>query len=100
MIDLALNLGCIYLEELNVSAGPNYRSRRIVGEFIELLPSTIERDVIMKINASPYFSLMIDECTDVVILKQLVFNLVARYLHVLPTGDVETKFNISISAIS
>ena len=67
LIDLAINLGCTYLEELNVSARANYRSRRIVGEFIELLPSIIERDIIMKIKASPYFSVMIDESTDVVI---------------------------------
>ena len=72
LIYLAINLGCTYLEELNVSTRVNYRSRRIVGEFIELLSSIIERDIIMKIKASPYFSVMIDESTDVAILKQLV----------------------------
>ena len=42
----------------------------------------------MKITASPYFSVMIDESTDVAILKQLV--LVACYL--LPTRDVGTNY--------
>lgn len=88
LIELAINLSCTYLEELNVSARANYRSRRIVGEFIELLSSIIERDIIVKVKASPYFSLMTDKCTDVSILKQLV--LVACY--VLPTGDVETNY--------
>ena len=88
LIDLAINLGCTYLEELNISTRANYRSRRIVGEFIELLSSITERDIIVKVKASPYFSLMTDESTDVAILKQLV--LVARYI--LPTGDVETNY--------
>ena len=88
LIDLEIILGCTYLEELNVSARANYRSKRIVGEFIELLSSTIERDIIVKVKASPYLSLMIDESTDMAILKQLV--LVAHYL--LPTGDVETNY--------
>ena len=87
-IDLAINLGCTYLEELNVSVRANYRSRRIVAEFIELLSSIIERDIIAKVKASPYFSLMTDKSTDVAILKQLV--LVARY--VLPSGDVEMNY--------
>ena len=88
LVDLAISLGCTYLEELNVSARANYRSRRIVGEFIELLSSILEKDILVKVKASPYYSLMTDESTDVAILKQLV--IVARY--VLPTGEVETNY--------
>lgn len=43
LIDLPINLGCTYLGELNVSARANHRSRQIVGEFIEILSSIIER---------------------------------------------------------
>ena len=37
----------------------------VKGAFIELLSSIIERNIIMKIKASPYFSVMIDKSTDV-----------------------------------
>ena len=49
LIDLTINLRCTYLEELNISARANYRSRRIVEKF-ELLSSTMERDIIMKVK--------------------------------------------------
>ena len=88
LVDLAISLRCTYLEELSVSARANYRSRRIIGEFIELLLSIIEKDILVKVKASPYFSLMTDESTDVANLKQLV--IVARYI--LPTGEVETNY--------
>ena len=39
-------------------------------------------------KASPYFTLMTDEYTDMAILKQLV--MVAHY--VLPTGEAETNY--------
>ena len=88
LLDLAISLGCTYLEKLSVSARANYRSRRIVGEFVELLSSIIERDVLLKVKASACFSLLAAESTDVAVLKQLV--LVARYI--LPTGEVETNY--------
>ena len=78
----------MYLEELNISARANYRSRWIVTKFIELLSSVIEKDILAKVKANSYFLLMIDESTDVAVLKQLV--VVACYS--LPTGEVETNY--------
>ena len=43
LVDLAISLGFTYLDELNVGATANYRSRQIVIEFIELLSSVIEK---------------------------------------------------------
>ena len=88
LVDLAISLGCMYLEELSVSARANCRSGQIVTKFIELLSLVIEKDIIAKMKPSPYFSLMIDESTDMAVLKQLV--VVACYN--LPTGDVETDY--------
>ena len=85
---MAVLLRFTYLEELNVSARANYRCRQIVTNFIELLSSIIEKDILAKVKASPYFLLMIDESTDVAVLKQLV--VVARYN--LPNGEVETNY--------
>ena len=58
LIDLAINLGCTYLEEY-VSARANYRSKTIVREFIELLSSRVEQDIITKIKSSTYSILLL-----------------------------------------
>ena len=88
LLDLAISLGCTYLKELNVADNANYRSRQIVGEFLQTLSMQIEDDVLQNLASSSYFALMTDESTDISVLKQLV--LVARYI--LPTGDVTTSF--------
>lgn len=84
LLDLAMSLGCNYLKELHVADNATYRSRQIVGEFLQTLSLQIEDDMLQGLASSSYFSLMTDESTDISVLKQLV--LVARYL--LPTGDV------------
>ena len=45
-------------------------------------------DILAKVKASPYFSFMIDESTDVAVLKHSV--MVAHYT--LPPGEVETNY--------
>lgn len=57
-------------------------------EFLQTVSHQVEDDILEKVTSSTYFSLMIDESTDIAVLKQLV--LVARYI--LPTGDVTTSF--------
>ena len=88
LLDLAISLGCDYLKELNVADNATYRSRQIVGEFLQTISLEIEKDTLQKFGSSTYFLLMTDESTDISVLKQLV--LVARYI--LPTGDVATSF--------
>ena len=88
LLDLSINLGCDYLKELNVADNATYRSRQIVGEFLQTISLEIEKNTLQKLSSSTYFSLMTDESTDISVLKQLV--LVARYI--LTTGDVTTSF--------
>ena len=87
LFDLAISLGCNYLKEL-VADNANYRSRQIVGQFLQTISVQIEDDVLQDLPSSSYCALMTDESTDISVLKQLV--LVARYI--LPTGDVTTSF--------
>ena len=47
-------------------------------EMIEAIGFTIKRDVLEKLCASPYYSIMLDESTDLSTVKQL--GLVVQYL--------------------
>ena len=87
LLDLAINLGCTYLKELHVADNAHYRSTQTVGEFLQTLLVQIECSL-KALASSPYFSLMIDESTDIAVIKQLV--LVGRYI--LPTDDATTTF--------
>ena len=88
LLDLAIDLGCNYLKELHIAGNATYRSRQIVGEFLQSISSQVEEDTLQQLASSTYLSLMTDESTDISVLKQLV--LVIRYL--LPTGNVTTSF--------
>ena len=39
IMDLAINLGCDYLKELEIGANARYRSHAIIGEFLKVLPT-------------------------------------------------------------
>ena len=85
LLDLAIDLGCNYLKELHVAGNATYRSRQVVGEFLQ---SISRQNTLQQLASSTYFSIMTDESTDISVLKQLV--LVVSYL--LPTGNVTTSF--------
>ena len=88
LLDLAIDLGCNYLKELHIAGIATYRSRQIVGEFLQSISRQVEEDTLQQLASSTYFSIMTDESTDISVLKQLV--LVICYL--LPTGNVTTSF--------
>ena len=75
-------------KELHIAGNATYRSRQIVGEFLQSISRQVEEDTLQQLASSTYFSIMTDESTDISVLKQLV--LVIRYL--LPTGNVTTSF--------
>ena len=87
-LDLAIDLGCNYLKELHIARIATYRSRQIVGEFLQSISRQVEEDTLQQLASSTYFSIMTDESTDISVLKQLV--LIICYL--LPTGNVTTSF--------
>ena len=91
-MDLAINPGCNYLKKLEVGANARYWSHAIIGEFLKVLATVIEEQL-SHVTKSSFYSLLMDESTDIAVKKQLV--LVARYL----VGGVGTTAFINIQDI-
>ena len=71
-VELAIKLGCEELKDLNVGANASYTSEEIIQEFIAIILQVTEEDTLKELKGSPTFSLMVDESTDISVLKQLV----------------------------
>ena len=67
-MDLAINLGCDHLKELEVGANARYRSHAIIGEFLKVLATVIEEQLSHVIKSS-FYSLLTDESTDIAVKK-------------------------------
>ena len=72
LLTLVENLGCQYFEALRVGQNATYTSPQIAGEFLTILDGMIKEKVLNEIRQSDTYSIMIDESTDISILKQLV----------------------------
>ena len=71
LLQLAVSLGCSYINELNVGGNAHYTSHRIIDEFVEVLSDCVAEDTLSKINESSFIGLMCDESTDVGVKSQL-----------------------------
>ena len=87
LIDLCINMGCNYMKELRRGGNASYRSEQVISEFLCTLSDTVKEVVMTKMRDSPTFSLMIDESTDVSVLKQLVV-----YGRAVVDGKLESHF--------
>ena len=87
LIDLYINMGCNYMKELRRGGNASYRSEQVISEFLCTLSDTVKEVVMTKMRDSPTFSLMIDESTDVSVLKQLVV-----YGRAVVDGKLESHF--------
>ena len=87
LLDLAIDLGSDYLRSLRQAGNAHYRSEQIMSEFVQCLARCIQEDVIAKMRGSDTVRLMIDESTDVSILKQLVV-----YGRGIVNGELECHF--------
>ena len=72
LLTLAENLGCEYFKALNVGCNATYTSPQIVAEFLEVIDGLVLEDILGGMRGSSAFSIMVDESTDVSMLKQLV----------------------------
>ena len=70
--DLAIQLGCDYLNELSLGRNAQYTSEQIISELLSCLSLVIEQQILSYMQSSDRFALMTDESTDIAILKQLV----------------------------
>ena len=87
LLDLAKSLGVQYLNDLYVGENAAYRSERFVQEIVSALGEVVVRKIRVALQNSPFFVLMIDETTDVAVMKQLV--IYAKYIE---NGAVQTRF--------
>ena len=62
-------MGCSYILHAAVAIA-SYRSKQVVAEFLFCLSDSIkQKKVLLKMKSSPIFSILIDESTDVSVLK-------------------------------
>ena len=80
-------MGVQYLNDLYVGENAAYRSERFVQEIISAIGEVVVRKICVVLQNSPFFVPMIDETTDVAVMKQLV--IYARYIK---DGAVQTRF--------
>ena len=79
--------GCECIRNLYVGENAKYTSPEVVKEMQEVLSQCIKSDIRDEIQKSPYFSIMIDESTDVSTTKALIV-----YAHLLVDGVRKTRF--------
>lgn len=87
LLTLAESLGCEYFKALNVGRNAKYTSPQIVAEFLDIISGLVEEDVLENVKASSFYSLMVDESTNISILKQLVL-----YGRCVVNGELKTRF--------
>ncbi len=87
LLHLAKSLSCFYLSELEVAKNASYKSHRIIDEFLTLMSSCVEKDILDKMQCSPAVSILCDESTDLANVKQLVI-----FSHFLFAGQFQSCF--------
>ena len=88
LIDAVKLMGCDYFKHLHQGENAKYKSKRIIQEFLEVLAKQIEEKQLQELSCSTFFSLMINESTDVAVVNEMV--VYARYL--TATKNVKTGF--------
>ena len=72
LCELGKSLGVLYLEDLDKSGNAHYTSERFKQELVQALAETIAKPIQEHLRTSPFFSLCINETTDVSVTKQLI----------------------------
>ena len=87
ILELGKSLGAIYLKDISVGGNAQYTSERFVQEVIQALGETICSPILSNVCQSPFFSVCIDETTDVSINKELIV-----YIRYVCKREVKTSF--------
>ena len=87
ILELGKSLGATYLKDISVDGNAQYTSERFVQEVIQALGETISSPILSSVRQSPFFSVCIDETTDVSIKKELIV-----YIRYVCKGEVKTSF--------
>ena len=78
LVKLGKSLGASYLGSMSMGQNMKYTSERFMQEIVLAMGESVQESLKEEIQASPVFALLVDETTDVSILKQLIIN--GRYL--------------------
>ena len=87
LVDAVQFMGCDHFKYLNHGDNAKYKSQRIIGEFLQIMAAQIEKEQLQDVLSSKFYSLMIDESTDVAVVNEMV--VYARYIK---NGKVTTTF--------
>ena len=85
LLELAKSLGVPYLQDLQLGGNAQYTSERFIQEVVQALGDAITDPIILSIQQSPFFSVCIDETTDVSVIKELIV-----YIRFICDGAVKT----------
>ena len=80
---------CDQLHNLKHGENAKYTSRRITQEFLQVMSDQIESVQLKALLSSPYYSIMVDETTDISFVKEMV--LYARFIS-CTDGTIVTSF--------
>ena len=86
---LCIQLGNQSLPRLEQVKNATYASEQSMQEMLRAIGYTLEEDLLGKVAQSPYYAIILDECTDISVTKELALSVV--YLD-LDTGKTATHF--------
>ncbi|KAK6179566.1 hypothetical protein SNE40_011894 [Patella caerulea] len=92
--NLCIEQGASHLQSLNVDQHTSYTHNDSVLEFQQAMADAVLDDLVEKVKESDYFSLLIDESTDVAVDQNLII-----YVRYLFKGNTKTDF-LSIRKLS
>ena len=78
LVDTVQFMGCDYFKHLHQGENAKYKSQRIISEFLQVMAHQIEKKQLQDLLSATFYSIMIDEMTDIAVLNEMV--LYARYL--------------------
>ena len=86
--DFCILLGNTTLPELDKAKNLNYRSKQVIAEMVKAIGQSLEKQLVCEVAKSHYYSLTLDEATDISVLKQLAVSI----QYVDQCGKVQVKF--------
>ena len=71
-LSLAKSLGVEYVDEVYQGKNAQYTSDKFLQEAVQAIASVIQSSISAGLQQSPFFSLMVDESTDIAVNKDLI----------------------------
>lgn len=88
LVGLAKSLGVEYIDEVCKGANASYTSERFLCEVVQILAAVTHNSTFASMKKSPFFSILVDETTDVAVHRDLI--IYAKFLS--KQREVTTSF--------